>query len=365
MERGPAWDVAATPALSPRVELRPGHLRVHFHVGHADFHFRWLRHNCDEDRHPQTGERTLCSSEIPDGLGIDGAEVVAGELRVRWSHDGRTSRYPLGWLEEHAYARDRMEAPAPPSDLSLFVTEGSGRPLDRLAAEALEGARARGAAVIRRGASILSPEEETEPLVDAFGALGLRLIATHFGRIEDLRVDNITNANTDQLGYTNAAVEAHTDQPFLEDPPRYQVLQSIRKADAGGDNYLVDGLLAASYLESLDADAFQRLSRTPVPFHRRQKGFERLVQSPLLEMGPPFRIRSSYFTVAPYRLPFAEMDAWYRAHDRFARLVRDPRHQIRFTLEPGDFLLYDNHRMLHARTAFRGPRWVRGMYFDP
>jgi gamma-butyrobetaine dioxygenase/trimethyllysine dioxygenase len=58
------------------------------------------------------------------------------------------------------------------------------------------------------------------------------------------------------------------------------------------------------------------------------------------------------------------MEAWYRAWDRFARLVRDRASQYRFTLAPGDALLYDNHRMLHARTPFRGPRWVRGVYFD-
>jgi len=59
------------------------------------------------------------------------------------------------------------------------------------------------------------------------------------------------------------------------------------------------------------------------------------------------------------------MSAWYRAHDRFVRFCRDERHQLRFTLAPGDFVLYDNHRMLHARTAFSGPRWVRGTYLNP
>lgn len=58
------------------------------------------------------------------------------------------------------------------------------------------------------------------------------------------------------------------------------------------------------------------------------------------------------------------MEAWYRAHDRFARLVRDTRSRLQFTLGPGDFVIYDNYRMLHARTAFRGARWLRGVYFD-
>ena len=103
-----------------------------------------------------------------------------------------------------------------------------------------------------------------------------------------------------------------------------------------------------------------------VTFHRKQKSFERVLVSPILDFGAPggFRIRYSYFTLAPYQRPFAEMEAWYRAYNRFARLVRDERHQYRFLLQAGDFLIYDNWRMLHARTAFTGARWVRGVYFD-
>lgn len=346
------------------VEIREGHLRVHFPHGHADFHFRWLRHNCDQDRHPLTSERTVCSSELPDDLRVTRAEIAGDALLVTWAHDGRTSRYPLAWLDGHAYARDRANVAPPPADVTLFEIDGRHRDLASIAIDAVRRVAERGAAVVRRFPAATPPEDETEAIIDAFTAQGLAVIGTHFGRIEDLRVDNTTNANTDQLGYTDAPVHVHTDQPFLDEPPRYQVLQSIRKADTGGENALVDGLLAARYLESLDADAFERLRRTPVRFHRKQKAFERVVDSPILTFEPAFRIRSSYFTVAPYQLPFAEMEAWYRAHDRFARLVRHPRHQIRFTLEPGDFVLYDNHRMLHARTGFRGGRWVRGVYFD-
>jgi gamma-butyrobetaine dioxygenase/trimethyllysine dioxygenase len=349
---------------SPDVELHDGYLRVRLPHGHGDFHYRWLRHNCDVDRHPLTRERTLCSSQLPDGVRAAHAEIAGDTLLVTWAHEDRTSRYPLRWLEEHAYARDREAVPAPPSDVRLFEVEGRGRSLAQIVADAVRLTGERGAAVVRRGPAEARPEDETEALIDAIAAHGLRVIGTHFGRIEDLRVDNTTNANTDQLGYTDAPVEVHTDQPFLREPPRYQVLQSIRKADAGGENALVDALSAARWLESLDADAFARLTRTKVRFHRKQKAFESIVDAPILTFEPAFQVRYSYFTVAPYRLPFAEMEAWYRAHDRFARIVRDPRHQVRFTLEPGDFVLYDNHRMLHARTGFRGPRWVRGVYFD-
>jgi len=101
-----------------------------------------------------------------------------------------------------------------------------------------------------------------------------------------------------------------------------------------------------------------------VRFHRKQRAFERVVVAPIIdEPGGVFRVRSSYFTIAPFQLPFAQMEAWYAAYDAFVRLVRT--HAYRFRLEPGDYLLYDNHRVLHGRTAFSGPRWVRGVYFDP
>jgi len=76
----------------------------------------------------------------------------------------------------------------------------------------------------------------------------------------------------------------------------------------------------------LDRDAFTRLSTIPVHFHRRQKAFESLQVRPILGALPDgrFQIRYSYFTIDPQRLPFPEMEAWYRAYNRFAALVRNP-----------------------------------------
>ena len=53
----------------------------------------------------------------------------------------------------------------------------------------------------------------------------------------------------------------------------------------------------------------------------------------------------------------------FAAYNAFAKIVRDPINQLRFALASGDFVLYDNHRMFHARTAFSVPRHMRGVYF--
>lgn len=351
------------------VLLHDDWLRVFFpNGGHGDFHFRWLRHNCSRDLHPKTRERTLCSSEISDSLRVGSASVVDDTLVVRWRPEERESHYPLRWLEENAYARDR-EALRIPNDSAAISIGARGMTHAACADRALGCLRAHGAVVVRRDPTAsTSPEHETESLIDAFQAMGLSVIPTHFGRIEDLRADNVTNANNDQLGYTDSAIDLHTDQPFLEKPPRFQMLQCIRPAHVGGDSYLVDAFSAARHLRSVDDLAYELLSETPIRFHRKQKDFEKVLEASILAGGADdvasFQVRYSYFTLAAYRFSFGRMEAWYRAHDRFARIVRDARNQYRFSLGPGDFVLYDNYRMLHARTSFRGARWFRGVYFD-
>jgi gamma-butyrobetaine dioxygenase/trimethyllysine dioxygenase len=346
-------------------EIFDGWVRVPLPTGHADFHARWLRHNDDQDRHPQTGERTVDSSDLPDDLAIRAVSLDGDALVVHWRGDSRVSRFELDWLAEHAYAPDRPLSPLPPSDVGTIEVDATSGDPSASVPSALACLRAHGVAIVRRGPTAEPPEEQTQRLIDAFVAAGLHVVDTHFGHIEDLRTDNTTNQNTDQLGYTDAAVDVHTDQPFLEVPPRFQVLQSIRAADEGGGSIVVDAKAAATYLASVDRRAWDLLTTVPVTFHRKQRGFERTFVSPILVQAPErFHVRYSYFTMAPHRLAFEHMEEWYRAYDRFARLVRKPEHQFRFTLRPGDYLIYDNHRMLHARTAFRGARWVRGIYLD-
>ncbi|UJR81757.1 TauD/TfdA family dioxygenase [Sandaracinus amylolyticus] len=348
----------------PRVVSHDRFARIVFDDGrHADFHWIWLRHECALDRHPTTGERTLCSSRISPDLRAQYAWIDGDALHVRWTGERAeraASRYPLGWLREHAYAPDRDDVEPARTLAELETTLVGNEAL--LPPDWAERLARDGALIARHPTGITGPEH-TERLVDQIAAEGLTLISTHFGRIEDLRTDNTTNQNTDQLGYTDAPIDLHTDQPFLDAPPRYQLLHGIQPADEGGESLVSDARRAARWLEQHDVETFRVLTRTPVRFHRKQKAFERLFTGPILDVQDDrFQVRLSPFTMAPHRLPFAEMEAWYRAYGRFVRLVEQ--RAVRTTLRAGDVLLYDNHRMLHARTGFRGARWVRGVYFD-
>jgi gamma-butyrobetaine dioxygenase/trimethyllysine dioxygenase len=354
-------DIAAA-----RIDAHDDFLRVYF-AGrdHADFHYFWLRHNCDCCRHPVTRERVICSSDVPLDIRPLAVEYDAASsaVRVVWPHGEQTHRseYPLQWLQANAYAADRLDVSLPPSDIGRLEVDAASLPASaRLADICLECISGYGAVVVRNAGT------DTEALIDEFAGSRLQVVETHFGRIEDLRTDNTTNKNTDQLGYTDAPVDLHTDQPFIEEPPHYQMLHCMQPADSGGESYLADARQAAAYLRANDAHAYELLTTVGVRFHRVQKQFESLKIAPIFELrdGAFFRVRSSYFTMAPHRVPFEQMESWYRAYNRFARLVANPRHQYRFRLHAGDFLMYDNFRMLHARTAFVGARWVRGVYFN-
>jgi alpha-ketoglutarate-dependent taurine dioxygenase len=144
-----------------------------------------------------------------------------------------------------------------------------------------------------------------------------------------------------------------------------QLLQCIRRADTGGSNYLVNANHAAMYLREIDPQSYYLLTTVPVHFHRKQKQFQSVHIGPIIEAnGDEIKqIRHSYFTLAPFQLPFWLTKAFYNAYRQYASILYDRQSQYRVQLDRGDFVLYDNYQMLHAREAFTGPRHLRGIYF--
>ena len=61
------------------------------------------------------------------------------------------------------------------------------------------------------------------------------------------------------------------------------------------------------------------------------------------------------------------MDEMYEAYQIFETTSHDKKFQIKFRLEAGDCIIFDNRRILHGRTAFEaqsGNRHLRGCYVD-
>lgn len=327
-----------------------------------DYHYLWLRHQCPCCVHPTTHERIICPSTLPFEIKPYAYDFSGNQVKIVWNDDARhCSVFTVDFLFANAYAKNQaLYSPkiSPIETVTFDMNHNVSR--DNLFKKAILCLKSNGYAILKNYGT------HTECLIEDMSEQGLSLMPSHFGRYEDLKQNNTTNKNTDQLGYTNAGVDLHTDLPFIDHPPRYQALQCLEIADSGGENYIADGIKAARYLKRIDPQSFNILATTPIRFDRKQKEYSSQVEFPIIncKSNDIIQIRYSYFTMAPLSLPFSETLSWYRAYKKFASIVHHSNNHAFFLLNPGDVVVYDNYRMLHAREGFQGKRWMRGIFFS-
>lgn len=185
-----------------------------------------------------------------------------------------------------------------------------------------------------------------------------------------------------QISYAHR-VCADVQHRYFQHPPRYQLLHCLRNRVEGGTSVFVDALHAANrFRESHPAD-FDVLTKTLVPFHYINNDNHLHHEHPTIELdasapdeldhkpvqfinfSPPFQ--------AP--LPVSTPPAFYAALARFSALLHEPDAAFTYTLREGDAVLFDNRRVLHARTAFNDAahedgavgetnRWLKGCYLE-
>jgi gamma-butyrobetaine dioxygenase len=188
---------------------------------------------------------------------------------------------------------------------------------------------------------------------------------TNYGRLFDVRVE----PRPGNLAFTSRRILPHTDNPYRDPAPTLQLLHCLRAAGAGGETGLVDGFAAARELRATDRESFAVIAGTPVPFGYQDADTELRASEPLIQLSPRGRVRGIRFnnrSVQPLRLPYAQVTAFYTAYARWAALLAQPERQLNLRLVPGDCLIFDNTRILHARTAFSGAggRHLQGCYAD-
>jgi gamma-butyrobetaine dioxygenase len=150
----------------------------------------------------------------------------------------------------------------------------------------------------------------------------------------------------------------------------------------GGTSLFVDAFAAAEKLRQTDPKAFDLLASTPVPFHyvndghhlhRNHTTFE-LARFPDILTGKFELININYSPPFQAPLPPNTSPAFFDAFAKFSELLEDKRAVYRHTLRETDAVVFDNRRVLHARTAFTDGdvmedgdgvnRWLKGCYFD-
>ena len=345
----------------------PDEVTVELSGGPARFHAIWLRDNARDDasRHAGNDQRLFDVTELPDHVVVRAAEVVDGRLRVEFEPDGAISTYGAAWLEAHRYDG--------PIDISPSVAvpwSADGFVVHRLAwrhrgdmavrAEA-DGALMRDGLVVVHG--LATGEDPGVGIRDVAGLWG-PIRPTNYGEVFHVRAQ----ADPVNLAFTPRALNVHTDNPYRRPVPGYQLLHCLVASGSGGVTVLVDGFRAAEVLRHEDPEAFAVLAGRRVPFRWAGDGFDLRNRSALVEVDDRGEVRAVRYnnrSAAPFDLPYDEMAGFYETYRTFARILHRPELELRFTLTPGECLVFDNERILHGRDGEADPgRYLQGCYLD-
>ncbi len=321
----------------------------------------WLRDNCPcaECRVVSTTEHRLVISQVAADLMPAGVAVAAdGTIDVDWG-DHRSSYSSAWWNDVTAQARRAYPDPKPwhpgfvPERFDhADVTGGS------LAVE-LEMLEAFG----RDGAVVITATPTESGACVPFIRRWAPPIEVPFDLVHDVYVDPAGY----NVAHTSEALPPHNDMGSKRHPPSGQILHMLVNDAEGGDSVLVDGFTIAGMLS---AEHREILASVEVGFRQFADDAETWGRSPILRTnvaGEVTHLRYSNQLLQAIDPTASYAADWYAAYHTLSALITDEANQIQFRLNAGDLLMVQNHRVLHARRAFRpasGARHLQDTYFD-
>ncbi len=331
---------------------------------HSEFPSLWLLDNDPVHREPHSGQRLIDVADLPDAPKIRRASTTGGQVLIDWQGEAATTSLACSWL---AQQRDR-----PAAGLARPVTlwgDGAGmdarKDFEWLSLAELRSGGARTAPWFRRlgkeGLAFISDVPTRDgAILEAVSPIGL-VQETNYGRLFDVRA----TAKAENLAYTDLGLGLHTDNPYRDPVPGFQVLHCILPAAEGGENLFADSFAIAEHLRRVHPEAFAILTKNAVPFHYRARDVELYSEKPMIQLGMQGEVIAVHYnnrSIAPLPPVDPRMADFYEAYRCFALHLRQGEHHLRMRMDKGDMVVFDNWRVLHARTSFSTARHLQGCY---
>ena len=371
----------------------------------------WLRDSCQcpSCLHPSTRQKLHRTSDIPvDVEPVDspeGVQVSWDGVDVKWD-SGHKSFFSREFLERHATKKSLREFNSDPlrAEWDVKTLRESAThlyiPYDEL--KTPKGLHAGMMQLTQYGLLFVTgvPTEKTSNEECELRTLGERfgeLRKTFYGETWDVKAIR----NSRNIAYTNVDLGLHMDLLFVsrrlsdcsgrllicstharyfQHPPRYQILHCLRNRVVGGKSIFIDAVHVASQLRKQNRSAFDTLCNLPVTFHYVNDGHHLYRVHPTIQLADSSSHTSpiSFINYSPpFQAPLPRktpVEQFVPALKAFADMLEDPAVRFEYLLKEGDAVLFDNRRVLHARTAFREPeaksnkeetnRWLKGCYLE-
>ncbi|KAJ7178186.1 hypothetical protein C8R46DRAFT_943223, partial [Mycena filopes] len=355
-------------------------------LGGASFPFIWLRDSCPSTIHPSTSQKLRRTSDIPPDVrpaaNNDSLRLTDAGLHIDWA-DGHASFFSRDFLRLHSSPTHLAAFHGTPPERLWGRAEISANPNLFVPYASLQGDTGLRAAIDQLCADGLLfvtgvPHEET-----ADATCELRALAGMFSHIRETfygQVWDVVNLRESRnIAYTNLDLGFHMDLLYFKHPPKYQILHCLRNRVRGGASLFADAFRTAETLRTQSPADFAALANIEVPFHYVNDGHHLFHAHPTIELAssPSSSIAQINYS-PPFQAPL-HLDTppqFYGALRRFAALLDDPAREsvFEYQLREGDAVIFDNRRVLHARTAFSDieggkedgepNRWLKGCYFE-
>jgi gamma-butyrobetaine dioxygenase len=294
---------------------------------------------------------------MPADIGIEKAGIgPEGQLSIRWQPDRHESSYDPRWLRQNRYDDDARKARFQQpvlwnSDIAAAIPS-----VPLAAARDDEQQRM----TLYRKLRDFGCVRVTDARAEAGGVEAVAKLIGDLGESAYTPIFDLSPSSAIKtMGNTHKAVAPHTDEAFRYAPPGINILGCVRPAAVGGESILVDGFYIAERLKKENAEAFDLLCRYGQNFNRihpgelDQRSRHRMIT--LDDRGEVIGIRVHTRAAGPLDLPTGLVEPFYAAHRAFCELMTAPENQLQFQLQAGEAIIFDNHRVMHARAEFQDP----------
>lgn len=167
--------------------------------------------------------------------------------------------------------------------------------------------------------------------------------------------------------YSTQFLSPHTDATYSYNAPGLQMFNCLEFAGTGGESTLLDGFAIAEAMREQCPDYFEILCEINVPARYLESGVHLYADRPafrLNRLGELEQFSFNNYDRAPFVLPKAQMQAFYKAYTELSRRIHCQENWLKIPLRPGMALIFDNWRCLHGRMGYVGKRLFHGCYVD-
>ncbi|KAL3467325.1 hypothetical protein BJX64DRAFT_167705 [Aspergillus heterothallicus] len=182
------------------------------------------------------------------------------------------------------------------------------------------------------------------------------------------------------VAYTSQFLGYHMDLMYMKDPPGFQLLHCLRNSCDGGESLFLDAFKVAGKIRLYEPDLFNKLKNTNITYEYQHKDQSYQNTWPVFEVSPCVNPHTGV-THVNYSPPFQgpgtprpnEKSSITREREELKALQKlamafdNRRNHFELKLNPGECVIFENRRVLHARREFntnRGERWLAGAYVD-